>query len=257
MFSKKLTAVGFFIGLSSLLAGCEQETTKDQVANAQYCLDGATDAATANACVAKIASIDTPTANALRCSAGFIAAGVTKTENLSKALTAIKDSNSGGSSATTMMSFLSLGTNASATAIFNNCVASQNKGMALVAAMARSATTVSNLIPGYDPATLPTVNDLKTAINTLSTQITNYGTLNPTDKASVDATLNAVGSTINTVYSSTCGTNSGNSDICKSIDDALKTLPPAQDGSSVDLSSSSPAEIAQLLVQYWNTQNGH
>ncbi|MDG0815585.1 hypothetical protein [Bdellovibrio svalbardensis] len=244
MFSKKFAAVSFFIGLSSLLAGCEQETTKDQVADAQYCLDKATDASSANACVAKIASINTPTANALRCSAGFIAAGVTKTENLSKALTAIKDSNSGGSSATAMMSFLNLGSNADAT--FDACVASQNKGMALVAAMAKTATTLIALIPSFDPDTIQA---------DLETEIANLAAADPNDPA-VAAKLESVGSAIATVYQATCsGSNNANSDICGSIDDALASLPPSGDGQSIDLSSTSPAEIGKQLVDFWKAQN--
>ncbi|HWU44437.1 MAG TPA: hypothetical protein VN132_13395, partial [Bdellovibrio sp.] len=208
----KSTMLLFLFGLLSLLTACSPQTQKDQIADAQFCLDKAQDASTANACVAKIASIQSPEANALRCAAGFIGSGVTKPENLSKALNAIKDSNNGGSSATTMMSFLNLGSDADATKIFNYCAASDNKGMALIAAMARSATTLINIVgPSFDPAT--GAAQLETVINNIAVAYAN----DPTD-SSIQDTLSSIGDSVGTVYEMTCGgSNQGNSDICKSI----------------------------------------
>ncbi|QDK38930.1 hypothetical protein [Bdellovibrio sp. NC01] len=250
MFTNKKAMIALMMGLTAVLAGCEQETEKDQIAEAQYCLDGATDASSANSCVAKIASIQTPQANALRCSAGFIGAGVTKTENLAKALTAIKDSNNGSSNVTTMLSFLNLGSNMEST--FTACVNSNSKGMALVAAMAKSATTLVGLIPGFDidSGQLPDMNDLKGALDDLVADASSG-----TPSASTVASLEAIGTAIETVYGSTCTNNSG-SEICKSIDKGLESLnaslPP---GDSIDLSSTDPKEIAQTLLEYWKSQN--
>ncbi|MEN0058295.1 MAG: hypothetical protein AAGB31_05635, partial [Bdellovibrio sp.] len=103
---------------SSLLIGCEgEQTEKDMIAEAQFCLDDATDAAAADVCMTKIEGLTSSQAYTLRCAAGFIAAEVTSPEKLSRALNAISD-NQGTS---VLLSTLAFPTKALAEKTFNSC----------------------------------------------------------------------------------------------------------------------------------------
>ena len=235
MFSKKITPLVFCLSLMAVLAGCEDPSTADKVADAQLCMDNATDATSANACVAKIADITTPEAYTLRCAAGFIGAGLTSPTNLSNALNAIKDNGSTAS----MLAYLDFGDTTTAATVFSNCQASNDQGLMLIAAMAKTATAVASYIPNGSTVDVTAVTN---AINTLLTDLSGSGATQAAAQAQVDA----IGSTIQAVYSVTCGTSNANTSICNSINDGAASL-------NVDISTATAQDIGNALLEYWKS----
>ncbi|AFY02749.1 hypothetical protein [Bdellovibrio bacteriovorus] len=240
MFSKKIATM--ILGLSAaILTGCEgEQTEKDMIAEAQFCLDEARDAASANACMSKINGITSPNAYTLRCAAGFISSGITSAANLSSALTAISE----GGGPTDMLTALSFDDVVLANNTANYCNQSGQKGLALIGAMAKSATALSNAanslnlgscdgsdISSCDPAAIE---------NAISDILAN-----PNSSAAIEA-VEAIGSSIQTVYSVTCGgTNNANSDICGDINQAAATA-------GIDISTADISAIGQALLAQWN-----
>lgn len=238
MFSKKVATM--ILGLSAaLLTGCEAEQTeKDMIAEAQFCLDEARDAASANACMSKINGITSPNAYTLRCAAGFISSGITSAANLSSALTAISD----GGGPTDMLTALNFGDVSLVNNTAEYCNQSGQKGLALIGAMAKSATALSNAaellnlgscggdLSGCDTAAI------ESAINDIIAD--------PNSPAAVEA-IEAIGSSIQTVYSVTCGgTNNANTDICGDINQAAATA-------GIDMSTADINAIGQALLAQW------
>lgn len=144
------------LALSALLMACEgAQSDKDKIAEAQFCLDDATDASSADACLSKISSLDSPEANTLRCAGGFIAAGITSPSNLSSALNAISD----GNGTTALLSALSFPNTQLVNETVESCNKSGQTGLRLIGAMAKSATTIAslaNLASCSDPSDLST-----------------------------------------------------------------------------------------------------
>lgn len=245
MFSKKMATM--ILGLSAaLLTGCEAEQTeKDMIAEAQFCMDEARDAASANACVSKISGLTSQQAYTLRCAAGFISAQVTSAENLSKALDAMSDEGAGAAS---MLSILNFGSKDLAEYTFNACNKSGQKGLSLIGAMAKSATVLGNAVPGLsscatDPASCNT-EQIESAITAIVDDLSKE----LSDPAAYDAAVqNAsdIAETIQTVYSTTCsGTSSANSSICGDINEALTT-------SGVDINTTNLADLGKALLDQW------
>lgn len=239
MFSKKIATM--ILGLSAaILTGCEgEQTEKDMIAEAQFCLDEARDAASANACMSKINGITSPNAYTLRCAAGFISSGITSAANLSSALTAISE----GGGPTDMLQALNFGDVSLVNSTASYCSQSGQKGLALIGAMAKSATALSNAAEllgglascGGDISNCSTAN-LESAISQIL--------LDPNTPEAVDA-LEAIGSSIQTVYSVTCGgTNNANSDICGDINQAAATA-------GIDISTADINAIGQALLEQW------
>lgn len=237
MFSKKMAPLILCLGLTATLMGCEDQSTADKVADAQFCMDKATDATSANACVSKIAGITTPEAYTLRCAAGFIGAGLTSPSNLSNALNAIKDNGSTAS----MLAYLDFGDTTTAATVFDNCQASNDQGLMLIAAMAKTATTVARYIPSGSSSSDATTQ-ITDAINALLTDLS--GT--PTQQQAAEAQLSSVGETIQAVYSVTCGTSDANTSICNSINDGASDA-------GVDISTSTAQQIGDALLNYWKS----
>lgn len=122
------------LALSFLLMACEPaQSEKDMIAEAQFCLDEATDGPSADACLSKISALDSAEANTLRCAGGFITAQIASPENLSRALNAISD----GDGTAVLLSALSFPN----VTLVNETVASCNKsgqnGLKLLGAMAK------------------------------------------------------------------------------------------------------------------------
>lgn len=234
------TAAILTISLVALLTGCNPEQTeKDTLAEAQFCLDKATDAAAVDACMSKIEGITSEEAYALRCAGGFIASGITQPENLSIALNSMKQNGSTAS----VLGVLAFSSVAAADATFSDCNQSGNNGLALLAAMTKTATALNALI---DPNLGGTIEQ------NFQATITNLvADLQGGDQAAKDAALaeaTKIGGTIQTVYQASCGgTVAVNTEMCGSIDGAI-----AASGGAVDINSL-PADIGAALLQYWQT----
>lgn len=225
--------------LFSQLVGCAQ-SDKDLLAEAQYCLDKAT-SATAASCMSKISGLSSPQAHALRCAQGFITAGITSAQNLSDAVTSIKQ----GSGATGMLAALSFpNPNAldNAKATFNSCSSSGQGGLALIGAMAKSATVIADIGGEQiidacsDPARTQECKDaLKNTMNNL----------NPNSSSAKE-----IAATVGSVYESTCGgSTSSSNEMCNQINSAAKDAGVNPSTMSED----EKTKFAEFLLKNWNT----
>lgn len=239
MFSKKIATLILGMG-AALLAGCNAEQTeKDMIAEAQFCLDDARDPSAAQACMSKIDGVTSPNAYALRCAAGFISSGITSSANLSQALTAISD----GAGPTEMLNALNFGDVGLANTTTEYCVKSQQKGLKLISAMAKSATALANAAStlnlgscGADLASCTTA-DLEAAITNIIAA--------PNSSAAVTA-IAAIGESIKTVYTSTCSIgNNASTDICSDINQAATSA-------GIDFATADISAIGQALLAQWD-----
>jgi len=138
-------------------------------------------------------------------------------------------------------------TTASKTA--NYCNLSNQPGLALIGAMARSATVLANIanLGSCSAGDLScAAGELETKINDIVTEYNANGQTLPAG-ANKD-TVTAIVTAVQSVYSATCGSNSGSSDICGPIDTALATHP------EIDITTTDPAQLVTLgleLLQKW------
>lgn len=230
----KTTAGVLALGIAVLLSGCEAEQTeKDMLAEAQYCLDKAT-AATANACMAKISGLTAPKAYALRCAAGFIAEDITSSKNLAEAMTAISE-NSG---AVGLLSAISFDDQTTANTTFEYCRLSQQGGFALIGAMAKSATI------------------LKTAAGSLASCSTDPAGCQQAISDGLDKLIStpdpeqvgAIVDAVSTVYETSCsGADSTNNEMCKQIDTAAAEA----NVDITNLSEEQKAKLGEELLKQW------
>lgn len=237
-FSKNTAAVLTF-SLVALLTGCTEQTEKDMLAEAQFCLDKATDATAANACMTKIQGLTSKQSYALRCAAGFISSGITQPANLSTALNSMKD----GASTASVLGVLSFDDQNLADTTFTNCSQSGDSGLELVAAMAKTATLIANLASGSGSLEA----QMQTAITSI---VTNLASGDPTLQAQAVASATEIGSTIQTVYQTTCSIAvTANSEMCSSINGAIAANP------GVDIVNSNPDDVGAALLDYWQNLN--
>lgn len=239
MFSKKIATM--ILGLSAaLLTGCEAEQTeKDMLAEAQFCLDDATTASAANACMSKISGLSSPQAYSLRCAAGFVASGITTPANLSNALTAISE----GGGPTEMLSALNFGDVALVNQTASDCNASGKEGLALIGAMAKSATALSN---AAEILNLGSCGGDLSGCDTAAIEDAISDILSNPSAPAAEAAIEAIGSSIQTVYSSTCGgTNNANTDICGDINQALAAA------NITDITNTPISQIGAALLEQW------
>lgn len=134
------------------LSACEDKED-DQIYSAQLCMDRATDGASADICLAKIAGVTTPQSYVLRCSAEFLRAGIT-TSTIIQA-TQNLDQNDGSTTTDPTVQFYDefkfADTTAASTAV-NVCTQSGSRNLKLLAESAQLATQLSVAIPGGDLA---------------------------------------------------------------------------------------------------------
>lgn len=239
MHLNKSMAALLALSLTALLTGCEAEQTeKDMIAEAQFCLDKAQDSSSANSCMSKIQGLTSPQAYTLRCAAGFISSGVTSPQNLSQALNALKD---GGSTAG-ILGAISFDSQALADQTFTNCALTKNEGLMLIGAMAKTATVLGSLASGSGSMEA----QIQTVINNILTDL-NSGS--PSQQTINDVVK--IGGTIQSVYQTTCANGVGAiEDVCDSINGAIASVP-----GGVDVVNATPEEIGQALLDYWKNLN--
>lgn len=228
------------ITFMALLSGClAEQTEKDMLADAQFCLDKST-SATASACMSKINGLTSPESYALRCAEGFITAGITSPANLGGAMSAIK--NNGGTVA--MLSALSFPNTSAANNTFTSCNLSNQSGMALIGAMAKSATVLANAAGALASCSTPSGCDAAlTAQMTALISDLNSGT----PSAATIETVTAITGSVSVVYASTCsGTTTTNTDICSQINTSAAAA-------GVDPANMTQAESLALGAQLLGT----
>jgi hypothetical protein len=243
MFSRK----NFIIGLSIMslgLGGC-QETDADKIGDAQLCIDKAT-AATVNSCLSKIEGIETPAANVLRCSAGFIEEGFDQADRL---ISSLEELDSGGEGSAGLMSLIAFKSKsggslnkafASATAQY--CLKSGQKGLSLLGTLAKSATILAALVDGalssistIDPA------DIRLEITAL---LNDAAANDPTALA----TVNDIGAAVAATYQIACSGSASTSDMCREMVEAIDT-------NGVDINDSEA--VGQEILRLWRDSTGN
>ncbi|WP_413295133.1 hypothetical protein ACLSU7_08640 [Bdellovibrio sp. HCB185ZH] len=222
MVHSKFTALIAGLGLAATLVGCSAQSDKDKLMEAQFCLDEST-SATAQSCVSSIAYMQSSQSYALQCAAGFIASGVTTPANLSQALDSISNSSN---SSVALLSALNMGDVTLASETADYCSKSGQVGFSLLGAMAKSATSIASAASSLGLGSCSTdisqcdTSQLESTIEEIQK------TLNSDPGATLsvseaEAAVEAVASSIQTVYTTTCGSGSANKDICDPIQKAI------------------------------------
>ncbi len=176
---QKITAqLSLFVTTVLLLASCQKSSVED-LQDAQLCLNTAAPSA-AKACVTKIATDTSPTANKLRCAAVFISEGYGATSSFVTAIESLKTPGTctgGCSSTVNAVTALSFGNNAVAAnrAIslatsndaFNYCTLSGVPLYQQISALFRLGTLASVQAHIAGSGSTPTSTEIKTALGTL------------------------------------------------------------------------------------------
>ena len=227
MVNSKFTALIAGLGFVAVLSACSAQSDKDKLMEAQFCLDEST-SATAQSCVSSIAYMQTSQSYALQCAAGFIESGVTSPANLSQALDSISNNSS---SSTALLSALNMGNVLLANNTAEYCAKSGQVGFSLLGAMAKSATSIASAANSLGLGSCSTdlskcdTSQIENTITAIQDVIN--GTCNVSDpcnnmsQADAEAALESVASSIQTVYTTTCGTTGANQDICDPIKTAI------------------------------------
>jgi hypothetical protein len=230
IYGKKNLAYICALTMSASLVSCGPKTA-DKIGEAQLCLDKATQA-TAATCLEKIEGIDTPAANVMRCSAGFIEEGFTQPTRFKSAFDALSQQANGATNTLTFLSFIafsSKGTSAEntalATATYASCLKSNAKGLTLLGSMAMTATVISGGL------TVANGTDIKTAIGALIASGT-------------DESKAAIGSAVIATFASSCG---GDAPANQGLCDQLTSYGVG--------TSSDPLTTGAAVLANWNTLN--
>ncbi len=252
MVHSKFTALVAGLGVMALLSGCEPaQSENDMVLEAQYCLDSA-NSSNVDSCLSGISAVKTKNAYGIRCAAGFVKSGVTSAANMSEAMNAIK--NNGGTS--TMLSILNFsGSTSLANWTADQCSQSGSSGLALLGAMAKSATALASAINDFPSCsnTGGTITCDQTQMNDLLADMEDALKNGSAGQATYDTAIETVTSVVESVqavYAVSCGTVNANKDICGPIDTALANASLTAD----DLASLDSAQIKELgtkLLAQW------
>lgn len=218
---KLLTLILIIAGTTSLIS-CTKSTDLDSIGDAQYCMDTAT-AATVQTCVDKVAGIETPGAYVIRCSAKFIQNGFGSSQQI---VDMFENLNASGSSALGFLGALNFGDATAANEAFDSCIKTNQKGLTMLSAMAKSATAIAS-IAGSINASTP--EDILAAIETIL------------DGTTPEVAAETIGSAVTAIYASTCQSGSpANADLCTQMDEAYATA-----------GTTDPTAIGLALLAAW------
>ncbi|WP_413580475.1 hypothetical protein [Bdellovibrio sp. HCB288] len=249
MVGSKFTALVAGLSCAALLAGCEgAQSEKDMIMEAQYCLDKATPS-TAQSCVAGIASLTSENSYAIRCAAGFLKSGVTTASNLAQAFTALSED----SDTATMLSILNFDEDTGlANETAGYCTKSGSSGLALMGAMAKSATALASSTSTFPSCSGGIASCDPDEITNLIEDIEDSLTAGSGDPGYAKAieTITAVAGSVQAVYAISCGQSGANQDICGPINEALvaATITPEELAS---LTTPQLEELGKELLAKW------
>jgi hypothetical protein len=169
MMTKSILTLALASLCSLALSGCE--TGDDRaLASGQACLDSATTAAQANQCATIVQGLTSSESYLIRCSANFVAQGLTGSR-IASAISNVNKTGSGTDATTGLIAFLVF-KQASPTAdeAITNCTASGSKSMLRLATAAKLATTIANstgALAGFDPTSPTAAADMQTLVNNM------------------------------------------------------------------------------------------
>jgi hypothetical protein len=231
IYGKKNLAYIYALTLSASLVSCGPKDA-DKVGEAQLCIDKATQG-TAAACSEKVTGIDTPAANMIRCSAGFIDEGFTKPARFKSAFDAFSTNSTNNTEAfMSILSFTALSSNAAnaaaAEATYQACSKTGGKGLMMLGSMAITATTLAQIAGTFTSGSTPTETEIH---NALASAVGN------------PAATAAIGSAITTTYTASC----------QSGDDSNKALCDQLDTALVGVDTTDSAAVGQAVLNYWGS----
>lgn len=223
------------------LASCGSEKESDKIGDAQICLNSATTAATANACLTKIDGITSTAAYAVRCNGSFISEGFASPTKYITAAQSLNGSNNGTTTFMGLITFTSAGslstdlTNASNT--FTYCLTSGAKGTTLLSSFGYLAMSMYNYArstgngatqtacpttptaSGYNFSSCLTAFAVTNAVSN-ATAISNMVSSSTSDSAA--STLqSSMGSVIVSTYNISCSGSSANQSLCNTLNTAI------------------------------------
>lgn len=216
----KLATLTTIASLSMLVAGCENGEDR-QIAEAQTCLDGAKTEADASICLDKVEGLESDASYLIRCSANFVAQGLTG-ERLSTAFQEMKDNPGAGDNPTTKMLAYMVFDNSltrhTAAVTLENCRRSNVTSMFRMATTVQMATTLaliagSGSVPAYlNPSDTTNFdpNQLKQVVDNLTTSAT-------------DEQKQEIGTIAQTANEAYCGEGSTfkDNDVCTRLEAAI------------------------------------
>jgi len=146
--------------IATLLTSCtNKKTEQDTIADAQACLDTATQA-TASSCMDKVSNLTSKGADLIRCVSMYLTEGFTDPNRMSSALSSISGG-SGSSNSVAMMSTLAFKANSNSDTNLTNarntqtyCSSSGSKGLTMLSSLTTIATAA------YKYASLSTSTNL-------------------------------------------------------------------------------------------------
>lgn len=219
--------------VATLLGACSGTTDEEKVGDAQFCLDEiplglSTQVRTTrvNTCIAKLGSVNSASANLIRCSGNFLIEGFSEPATITDIMNKLGDqqANSGTVVMMQALAFDSQGDTASnqafATETFNYCEASGSPGYTLVASFSKMATALSEVASIFDDGQLS-----QTEIDQLATQ-----------------TPAVIGATAQAAYQASCSGDQANVELCTQL------------GNAIQSSNGDSTVIGQSLLNAWKNQ---
>ncbi len=220
---------------SLILTSCGPSAA-DKVGDAQLCLDTAT-ASTVSSCVEKVAGLETSGAYLIRCSANFIQKGFGDPAQL---VNAFRNLDSTGSGTTTaFLGALNFADNTFATQTYDYCLKTNQRGLSLLAAMVKSATSIAvlgNLISGSCSTSTSSSSGMQTCISSI---VSSIGTSNGQSAAA------AVGQSVVDIYQTSCQNGSQvSSSLCTQMSSAITSAG----------GSSNATNVGTAILNAWQSQ---
>ncbi len=218
-----ISAATFFI------SSCGSEKEIDKIGNAQICLNSATDATSANACLSKIDGIESKGAYAVRCNGSFIAEGFANPAKYINAANSLNGSGGGGTTSfMRLIMFTSSGSSLSANlnyafSTFSNCLNSGAKGTTLISSFSYLITSIYNYggspagSCAYPPSDNNAIATCLAADPAALVEMVNPNTVN-SNAISLQSSL---GSVIVSTYNISCTGTGANQSLCSTISTAI------------------------------------
>lgn len=231
-----------FISAATLfIFSCGSEKEVDKIGDAQICLNSATNATMANACLTKVDGIESKSAYAVRCNGSFISEGFASPTKYINAASSLNGSSNGTTTFMGLITFTSAGTFATdltnAGNTFTYCLASGAKGTTLLSSFGYLAMSIYNYArstgDGATQASCPTT-PTATGYN-FSSCLTSFAVTNVVANATALANMinsstansaastlqSSMGSVIVSTYNISCSGTGANQSLCSTLNTAI------------------------------------
>jgi hypothetical protein len=222
---KKLLLIPFALAISA----CEIENAEDrQIASAISCMDQAHTQADADVCMAKVDGLNSERAYSVRCSAHFIAQGLTG-DRLGQAFQQLQQNPGGGGTQSSALAaylvFRNL-TNHTSDITLNDCTLSGSVGAKGLASMAHVATKIASFSSGGGGGITPGTNLDPASVSfdrtAIVTELTNLKNQVQANNPAATPTVTAIGQAAVAAQQAYCSEGSmAGEDICTRLNNAI------------------------------------